>query len=592
MAASSAAPREYPVHAVGPVVPNDPLYPSQWGLAQVGMPDAWTRTTGTTSTVIAVVDTGVDPTAPDLAGKVLAGADFVGDGATGDPNGHGTYVARVAAATGNDGTGMAGHCWQCRILPVRVLDAHGEGDTGSVALGVYWAANHGARIINLSLAGDTSSSSLDSAILYAEGKGILVVAAAGNQTAFGQDLTRPQYPAASPGVISVAASSMSDNLYSWSYRGSWTSVAAPGCIFDNTTECGTSFASPAVAGILALGLALAPKASVATVTNTLFATAAPVTGGVVAHGRVDASSFLTTLAPASVDAVRVAGASRVDTAVALAQRVYASASSVVLARSDAFADALAAAPLAAKLGAPVLLTPPSRLDADVAAEIERLGATSVWMIGGASALSTTVESDLQGIGVTDIHRIAGASRYDTAGQIAQEVGGTSVYVASASGFADAVAVSSLAALTRSPILLVDETSVPAATAAALAVLKPTTITVVGGSGVIADSVVASLGATRIAGSTRYETSLLVANAATAAGANPGRVWVATGADWPDALAAGPAAAADSGVLLLADASASTVASWLGGVTAVELVVVGGAASISDVTLEALQSVLG
>jgi minor extracellular protease Epr len=589
-AAEVAPPKEFPVRAVG-TVPTDPLYGSQWGPAKVGMTEAWDRTKGSTSTVIAVIDTGVNPSEPDLAGKVLSGADFVFDGKSGDPNGHGTFVARVAAANANDGIGLAGYCWQCWILPVRVLDADGNGDTGAVALGIRWAADNGADIINLSLAGDFSSVTLDSAILYAQLKGILVVAAAGNQTAAAQNLSQPQYPAASPGVIAVSASDTSDNLYSWSFRGSWSDVTAPGCIL-NGSSCGTSYASPAVAAILALGQAVAPNAAPATLTAALFATVAPVDGGVVAYGRVNAASFLSTAAPTPVTAVRVAGASRVATAVELSKRGFSSAPAVVLARSDAYADALAAAPLAAKLGAPVLLTGTSGLDPLVAAEIQRLGATSAWLIGGEGALSSAVEAGARSAGATDVRRIAGASRYDTAGKIAQEVGGTTVYVASASGFADAVAVSALAAFRRAPILLVDQTSVPAATSAALTALGATSVTVVGGAGVIADSVVSSLNATRIAGTSRYETSRLVAEAAKAAGADGRRVWVATGGDWPDALAAGPAAAADGGVLLLSDPAGSSVASWLGTVSATGVTVVGGAASVSDSVLATLQSLLG
>ena len=588
--ASPGRETEYPVHAAGVSAPDDPLYGQQWGPALVRMPEAWAATTGSASTIIAVVDTGVDPSAPDLAGKVLSGADFVGDGQSGDPNGHGTFVARVAAARGDDGVGMAGYCWQCQILPVRVLDAKGDGNTGAVALGIYWAANHGANVINLSLQGDTTSPALDGAIAYAESKGIVVIAAAGNQTALGQDVTVPQYPAASPGVIGVAASDTHDALYSWSFRGPWTAIAAPGCIFTGISECGTSFASPAVAGIVGLALAVDPNASATRITNTLYATATAVTGGVIAHGRVDAAALLAALTP--VPLTRVAGANRVATAVALAQRSYAHASSVIVARSDSYADALAAAPLAGKLGAPVLLTPSSALDPSVATEIQQLGATSAWLVGGETALSTDVESGLRAVGVTDLQRLAGTSRYDTAALIAQQVGGTSVYLASASGFADAVAVSGLAAYTKSPILLVDQDSVPAATAAALAALQPTTVTVIGGASVVSDAVVAALHATRVAGATRYATSQLVAAAAVAAGADGGRVWVATGSDWPDALAAGPAAAADGGVLVLADSAAVSVASWLGGVTPTEVVVVGGAASVSDTAFAMLQAALG
>jgi subtilisin family serine protease len=587
--AAAATPREFPVHAVG-ITPNDPSYGSQWGAPKMGLPDAWERTTGSSSTVIAIIDTGVDPNQPDLVGRVLPGGDFVGDGLSGDPNGHGTFVARVAAAAGNDGTGIAGACWTCRILPVRVLDASGDGDTGAVSDGVHFAIDQGADIINLSLAGDNSSITLTAAILRAQAAGIPVIAAAGNQTLPGQTLTVPQYPAAIPGVISVAASNTSDSIYSWSFRGTWVQVAAPGCILNNAS-CGTSYAAPSVAGILALGQAVSPTATSSALTAGLYATVAPVLGGGVAQGRVSASSFLTSITP-SLSAQRVSGSSRILTATAISQRVHpTSASAVVLARSDDYADALAAAPLAAELGAPVLLTPPSGLDSAVIAEIQRLGATTAWLIGGESALKPAVESAARAAGITDVRRIDGKSRFDTAARIATEVGGSTVYLATARGYADAVAVSGLAALRRAPILLLERDSVPTETAAALATLAPTSVTVIGGPGAVSDAVVTTLGAQRLFGSTRYETSRLIADAAVAAGADGGRVWVATGGDWPDALAAGPAAAARGGVLLLSDASAATVSTWLGTVTPSEVVVVGGPGVITDATLAYLTSLL-
>jgi len=175
-------PQEFPVHAVG-VVPNDPVYPNQWGPKKIGMEDAWAVTTGADSAVIAVVDTGVDPSYPDLAAKVLPGLDFVDNDANAfdeHPDRHGSFVALVAAAMGNDATGMAGHCWQCKILPVRVLDENGLGDTGRLAAGIAWAADHGADVINLSLAGPASSSTLENAVAYAQARGVAVVAAAGD----------------------------------------------------------------------------------------------------------------------------------------------------------------------------------------------------------------------------------------------------------------------------------------------------------------------------------------------------------------------------------------------------------------------------
>lgn len=533
--------------AADPVVRIADATPSaSWGPARVRAP-----LSADAGAVVAVVDTGVDP---GLGPAVLPGTNLVNDRKSGDPEGHGTEVAGV----------VLDYCRGCRILPVRVLGADGTGLSSTVASGITWAADHGAAVINLSLAAAARAQSLDSAIAYAQGKGALVVAAAGNQADRRDDLTAPRYPAATNGVIGVAASDPDDRLYSWSYRGSWVQVAAPGC--DRTGGCGTSFATPVVAAVLALGVADHPTASLAAV---LESTTVPVTGGTIAHGRVDAQAFLDEL-DGVVRPQRVAGSDRVATAIALSQRTFRSATSVVIARSDSYADALAAAPLAGKLRGPVLLTSSSSLDSRVADEVARLGATDAWLIGGDGALSPNVE---RALGVRT-RRIAGTSRIDTAARIALELRASSVYIASATGWADAVAASGLAAFTHAPILLVDGDRVPAPTADALAALQPSSVTVVGGRAAVPDSVVDALHATRLGGATRYETSDAVAAAAVAAGADASRLWLATGADWPDALTAGPAAAGNGAVLRLVN---GTVPQLRGGVK--ELVVVGGEAAV-------------
>jgi putative cell wall-binding protein len=602
-------PGEHLVRAAG-TVPNDPLYGDQWGPAKVGMEEVWADTTGSTSTVIAVVDSGVraDGTYPDLKGKVLPGWDFVDNDSNANDEmdtdvyiGHGTFVALIAAAMGNDGNGMAGYCWQCKILPVRVLDENGVGDTGGVASGIEWAVDHGADVINLSLTGSSSSQALDDAVAYAVAAGVLVVAAAGNEDPDppAEDLTVPRYPAALPGVVSVAASNPSDGLYSWSYRGpSWVKVAAPGCIFsDDGSDCGTSFASPGVAGILGSGRAVAPCATDDVLTGELYTAADPVAGDPVEHGRVNADAFLDEIE--TQPATRVAGSTRIATAISVSRRAYVSAPQVVLARSDSFADALAAAPLAAKVGGPVLLTPRSGLDALVADEIERLGATDVWLMGGTAALSPGVVSGLnaEGFSNSKIHRVEGENRYETAAAIGHEVNGDSVFIASASSFADGVAVSSLAAHTQSPILLVQKDAVPQATLNELAFLEPTTVQIIGGTGVISAAVEQQLEAAtglpidRLDGSDRYATSRAIGEAAQEAGLDPLRLWVATGSNWPDALATGPAAAAAGGVLLLASSDAAMVRDWIGYWGSDSVAVAGGPGTISDATVCAMDDVL-
>jgi subtilisin family serine protease len=285
-------------------VPDDPLWGHQWGLHTVGAPAAWDRTVGSSATIIAILDTGVDASHPDLANAVLAGRDFVnGDLDPADDNGHGTMAAGVAAARTSNARGIAGTCWQCRILPVKVLDAEGTGTHSQIANGVVWAADQGAHVISMSLGSPAASTVLANAVSYAESKGAVVVAAAGNEGS-----TTRSYPAAYPSVIGVAASTSSDGRYPWSNHGSWVSVAAPGCNAATAPGggyvemCGTSASAPMVAGIVALARSHDPTSTVAALRDSLLATAAPV-GSWVTAGRVDAAAHLSALPWGATDDV-------------------------------------------------------------------------------------------------------------------------------------------------------------------------------------------------------------------------------------------------------------------------------------------------
>ena len=276
--------QEAPVSAVDEG-PNDAHWPGQWGLRRAAFPAAWKTTRGSAETVVAVVDTGVEASHPDLREGVLPGWDFVDrDHVPADEHGHGTAVAGVLAARTNNRAGIAGVCWSCRVLPVRVLDRGGRGDSATLAAGIIWAVDHGADVINLSLAGDRSTMAEEEALAYAARHDVVVVAAAGN---VGNRLK--QYPAADEHVISVAATDPSDRLYSWSSRGDWVDVSAPGC---NTspwrggtyaTFCGTSSAAPLVAGLAALIRSARPRATAAQVAQRVERAASPATG------RVDAA---------------------------------------------------------------------------------------------------------------------------------------------------------------------------------------------------------------------------------------------------------------------------------------------------------------
>lgn len=279
------------------VTPNDPDYPAQWGHTVARTDQAWDTTTGSSDQIIAVVDSGVTPTS-ELSARVLPGYNVL-DGTTNtiDDQGHGTKVATVAAAKGNNAALGAGICWSCRVLPVKVLDHDGVGSSDDVATGIVWAVDHGASIITLSLGGPSGSWVLRSAVDYAIARGVVVVAAAGNDGA-----TDAYFPAAYPEVISVGAAAATRSAYSWSNRGPWVDVQAPGC---NPTQgmtgtmanfCGTSSATPYVAGVIALRRThTGTTVEQPWVLERLLAETAdaPRPTESAAHGFIDANAFVT-----------------------------------------------------------------------------------------------------------------------------------------------------------------------------------------------------------------------------------------------------------------------------------------------------------
>lgn len=255
---------------------------------------------------------------------------------------------------------------------------------------------------------------------------------------------------------------------------------------------------------------------------------------------------------------RYRGTSRLETATAVSGRGLASADTVVLARADDFADALAGAPLAVSRDAALLLTERGSLSRAAADEIRRLGAEQVILLGGPAALSADVAAAVEALGTT-VQRVAGANRYATAAEIAREVGVTDeVLVASGEAVPDALAASGLAAALGRPVLLTGADELPAETADVLG--EGTDAVIVGGAAAVSDAVASAVDAragtvTRLSGATRYATSSAVAREAVARGISPAVTWVASGEDFPDALVAGAAAGRDAGVLLLVHADA-------------------------------------
>ena len=262
---------------------------------------------------------------------------------------------------------------------------------------------------------------------------------------------------------------------------------------------------------------------------------------------------------ATVD--RLAGPQRIATAAAVSRSTFDAAESVVVATAETYADALAGAPLAASLDAPLLLSGRDGLATDAAEEIERLGATRAILLGGPTALAPQVEQDLTDLDV-EVRRLGGADRFATAGLVFDELGGANEvlvaegeHVNAARGWPDALSASALGAAQRMPVLLVNAERLPDATRDRLA--ADTAVTIVGGTASVSSDVEEELDAaagavSRLAGDDRYATSALAARASLDRGASAAAVYLATGRDFADGLVAGAAAGADGGILLLVD----------------------------------------
>ena len=239
-----------------PIVPNDALYSQyQWNLPTIETEKGWNLSKGSDDVIVAVLDTGVQRDHPDLQGRLVEGINILDESAyPEDDVGHGTHVAGIIAAAVNNGEGVAGMSWYNKIMPVKVLDENGAGSTYSVAEGIIWATDHGAKVINMSLGNYAQADFLHDAVRYAYDRDVVIVAASGND-----NTDRPGYPAAYPEVFAVAATDYNGNRASFSNYGDYIDVAAPGASIASTYPggqyaalSGTSMASPHVSALAAL----------------------------------------------------------------------------------------------------------------------------------------------------------------------------------------------------------------------------------------------------------------------------------------------------------------------------------------------------
>jgi subtilisin family serine protease len=271
-------------------VPNDPSFSSQWNMHNTGQvggtvdedvdgPETWDLYQGSETVTVAIIDSGVQADHPDLLGRVLPGwntNDTPPNANSADLHGHGTHVAGIIGATGDNGFGVAGMNWNCNLLPVRCVNGSGLGTELMAADAITWATDNGAHIISMSLQYYTGTDALRDAVIYAVGQGKLLIAATGNFQAIGT----VAYPARFADVMGVAASNRSGGIYSGSNSGAQVDVCAPGqdvfSLWRNSgfnTVSGTSMATPHVSGLASLIMSRSPSLGVAEIESLITSTA-------------------------------------------------------------------------------------------------------------------------------------------------------------------------------------------------------------------------------------------------------------------------------------------------------------------------------
>ena len=272
---------------------NDEHYLDAWHLATMNAPTAWDSSLGSGVTV-AILDTGVDASHPDLQGQLVPGWNMYDNNPdTADVHGHGTLISGIVAARSNNTIGVTSIAWNAKLLPVRISGPDGWASFSTIASGLTWAADNGAKVANISYA-VSGSSTVTSAAEYMRSNGGVVCAAAGND---GSQLST----APNPSIITVSATNSSDVLPSWSNYGSVIDVAAPGAGIWSTRNggnyaavSGTSASTPATAAVAALIMARNPSLSPTQVENVLMSSAVdlgtPGKDDFFGHGRIDAAA--------------------------------------------------------------------------------------------------------------------------------------------------------------------------------------------------------------------------------------------------------------------------------------------------------------
>lgn len=571
-------------------VPQEPGYSHQWSLKKINMEKAWDITKGSSDITVAVIDGGLQSDHPDLKGNVLPSYNAVTGGKTITADEHGTHVAGIIAASLNK-LGITGIAPNVKILPIDVFEGK-EANAYEVADAIIYAADHGANVINLSLSTTNYAQVMEEAIHYARSKGIVAVASAGND---GSDV--PEYPAALDSVISVSSTNSQDAHSNFSNYGPEIDISAPGeGIYSTVTGSkyrtmnGTSMAAPAISGTAALILSKNPLLSADKVTSILMKSTIDLGEKgkdiLFGNGRIDVDKAMKNT-PLPVD--RLDGASRYEVAANVSKKGWSTANTVVIANGSAYADVLAAAPLAYHHNAPILLTENNKLTGSTKERMTQLKAKKAIIIGGSLSVQDNVANEIKKL-VGTVERIGGDSRYQVAENIAGKLPGQSkAVIANGTAYADSLAIASYAAKNKIPILLTTSESLPEPTANALRNKGTSSTIVVGGKISVSENVYQQLPSpTRIGGNSRFE---VASNIAKNYFSTSNEAFISNGYAYADALSGSVLAAKQNRPMMFTDARSLPnatneviVSNKMKGFT-----VLGGKKSVSDQVVRQLET---
>lgn len=631
---------EKPVVTEGSQVSTDSV---QWNISRVKADQVWELGIDGRGTVIGSLDSGVDWTHPALKekwrgyDKATGETDAAGNwfdpiynaALPADSDAHGTHVMGTAVGQEPDGSNPIGVAPGAQWIAARVFDVSGSTTDAILLAAAEWMLAPGGNVdlrpdvVNNSWGGGAGLDDWyrDSVINW-RAAGIFPVFSAGNQ--------RTGEPAPGPGSISVpsnypesfavGATDSNDIRAGFSKMGPspfdetlWKpNISAPGVnIYSSipggytSTYSGTSMAAPHVAGVAALLKSANASLTVDAIEEIIQDTAKGLTDGTFpkspnfgyGYGMVDAMEAVSMVASGITGEVtRLSGANRLLTAVEASKAGFDSADTVVLVNGFNFPDALAGAPLAGIYDAPILLTERDQVDPAVLAEIQRLGAEKIILLGGELVISAELEEQLSDY---TVERIAGDNRILTAAQIAERVvedsGSKTAFLVNGFVFPDGLTIGSPAAIAGSPVLFTGKDTLPKETLDALTDMDIENVTIVGGTFVVSPDVEAKLVSEgfkvdRIEGATRYETALEVAEQMFE---TPRYVIIATGANFPDALAGGSLATNFNAPLLLVqeDEVTEDVLNYLTAKGVKKVFVLGGEAIISNAVLQAIEDAI-